>query len=162
MKKLKGSRVLLLVIFTLSILLLTGCGEEQSGNTIDEPEITVDYLTEEYADQLITDGAETIMGFVTIEKSDDSYIAHIRQQEVVPNSNYEEGYYIADTNVSKDASLGSDARITCVIDGEPSVVTADQFIENNDEDSQQLYNVYLLGASAELILSVEPESVIVE
>lgn len=162
MKKLKGSKILLLVIFILSISILTGCGEEKSGNTIDEPEITVDYLTKEYANQLTTDGAEIITGFVTLEKTDSSYVAHISAQEVVPNSNYDEGYYIADTNLTKDASLGSDARITCDIDGEISVVTADEFIENSDEDSEQLYTVYLMGNSAELILDVDPEDVITD
>ncbi len=162
MKKIKGSKILLLVVFALSILILTGCGEDKSGNTIDEPEITVDYLTGEYANQLTTDGAEIITGFVTIEKTEDSYIAHIREQEVVPNSNYDDGYYIADTNLTKDAALGSDARMTCDIDGKASVVTADEFIDNNDDDSEQLYNVYLMGDSAELILEVEPETVIVD
>lgn len=160
MKKTRGKWVLILLAFILSVSALTGCGEDKSGSTIDEPEITTDYLSDEYADQLKTDGAETILGFVVLEKNDDSsYTAHISEQEIVVNSSYDEGYYIADTNVTVDAGLGMDARMTCIIDGEAQVVTADEFIKYNGEDSLQLYSVYMMGDSAELILAVDPESV---
>lgn len=55
---------------TLSILLafaFAGCSNK-SGNTIDEPEITADYLIEDYSQQLITDGGENMLGHVTMEK----------------------------------------------------------------------------------------------
>lgn len=163
MKKRNSYVLCIVAILTVfSMLVFSGCGEEKSGNTISEPEITVEYLTEEYASQLETDGAETITGFVTLEKNDDSYIAHIEEQEVVPNSDYKEGYYIADTNMAVDASLGDDVRITCLLDDELSVVTADEFIQQEQDDSQQLYTIYLMGDSAELILSVDPKSLISE
>lgn len=163
MKKIRGRKFLVLAAFVLSMLLITGCGEDKSGNTINEPEITVDYLTEEYAQQLKTDGAETLMGFVELEKNDDgSYSVHIEEQEVVPNSGYEEGYYIADTNVAKDATLGDDARMTCIVDDEIQVVDADDFINSGSNGGEQLYSVYFMGDSAELILAVDPETVIPE
>ena len=162
MKKIKGYNFAVLIVCILSMIALSGCGEDKSGNTINEPEITVDYLTDEYAAQLNNDGAETVTGFVTLEKNDDSYIAHIEEQEVVPNSDYEEGYYIADTNMATEATLGDDARMTCAVDGELSVVTADEFMKISQEDPQQLYTVYLMGDSAELILSVDPKSVVAE
>ena len=97
MKRTRGKVLFILLVFILSVSVLTGCGEDKSGSTIDEPEITTDYLTDEYADQLTTDGAETILGLVVLEKSEDSsYTAHIREQEIVLNSSYDEGYYIAD------------------------------------------------------------------
>ena len=95
-----------------------------------------------------------------LEKSEDSsYTAHIREQEIVLNSSYDEGYYIADTNVTVDAVLGMDDRMTCIIGGKTQVVTADEFIRYNGEDSQQLYSIYMMGDSAELILAVDPESI---
>lgn len=160
MKRTRGKVLFILLVFILSVSVLTGCGEDKSGSTIDEPEITTDYLTDEYADQLTTDGAETILGLVVLEKSEDSsYTAHIREQEIVLNSSYDEGYYIADTNVTVDAVLGMDARMTCIIGGKTQVVTADEFIRYNGEDSQQLYSIYMMGDSAELILAVDPESI---
>ena len=52
----------------LFMFVLAGCGEDQSGQTINEPEITGEYLAGEYSQQLITDGAETVLGAVTMEK----------------------------------------------------------------------------------------------
>lgn len=96
---------------TLSILLafaFAGCSNK-SGNTIDEPEITADYLIEDYSQQLITDGGENMLGHVTMEKTGDTYAVHFSEREVVPSTEYKEGYYIADTNVTVDGTLGLDA-----------------------------------------------------
>ena len=49
--------------------------------------------------------------------------------------------------------------MTCIIGGKTQVVTADEFIRYNGEDSQQLYSIYMMGDSAELILAVDPESI---
>lgn len=161
MKKLNKTIIFVLISSMFFVMSLTSCGDK-SGNTIDEPEITSDYLHGEYAEQLITDGAETMLGYVDISKDGDTYMVHISEQEVVPNSDYDEGYYIADTNLAKDVSLGFDARIVCEEDGEQEVVTADDFIENQADDEKELYNVYLMGNSAELIMATEPEDVITE
>jgi len=161
MKKTTGLSLIFIIICAISMLMVAGCGESKSGNTIDEPDITVEYLTDEYSQQLITDGAGTMLGFVSLEKSGDSYTAHITEKEVVASSAYSDGYYIADTNVSLDATLGSDARLT-FMDDDAEVITADEFIERQDDDSEQLYMVYLMGDSAELVLAVDPSSVISE
>lgn len=160
MKKFKGFKLLLLAALILSMSLLAGCVEEKSGSTISEPEITADYLQNEYAKQLTTDGAETMLGFVTIEKNGDLYNVKITEKRVIPDSDYAEGYYIADTNVIKDVSLGQDARIACMEGHDTCVVSADEFVSNND--SEQLYTVYLMGDSAELILATDPEEIITE
>ena len=157
MKRMMRLSVFSLLLCLFSVLLLAGCGEEKSGSTISEPEITGDYLAEEYSQQLITDGAETMLGSVDIEKDGNSYKVHIAEKEVVPSSDYEEGYYIADTNVSKDVTLGEDQRIACLHDGELVVETADHFIKEHANDSEQLYTVYLMGDSAELILGTDPK-----
>ena len=162
MKRTKLCPILLIAILILSMFLFTGCGDK-SGDTIDEPEITADYLTEEYVTQLTDDGAGTIMGSVELEKkAEDSYIAHISEKEVVPNSNYDDGYYIADTNIGMDAKLGSGARLTCYSDGNLEVVTADEFIENSkaSTETEQVYMIYMMSDSVELILAVDPKDYI--
>lgn len=162
MKKLMGLSFVFLTLVIFSMSALTGCGEEKSGNTIDEPEITADYLKTEYAQQLTTDGAEIMLGTVELSKNGEFYDVTITEKEVVPSSEYDEGYYIADTNVIKEVTLGSDARITCLIDGEEQVVKARNFINSTDTDADQLYNVYLMGDSAELIMATDPKDVIAE
>lgn len=159
MKKILGKSFLLLLSCMFALGMLSGCGNK-SGSTIDEPEITGEYLTEEYSQQLLTDGAETLLGYVSIDKQgEDSYSAHIEEQEVVPSSSYDEGYYIADTNISKDVPLGLDVRIACFHDGEYVVETPDQFIEKHGEDKTRLFTVYLMGDSAELFVYTDPKDV---
>lgn len=160
MKKLGKMRLLAVLFCMVCVLALSGCNSNQSGNTIDEPEITPEYLMDEYAQQLMTDGAETISGAVSIENADGAYTVHIVEKEVVPNSSYDEGYYIADTNVTKDVSLGDEARIVCSHNDGWLVSNAEDFIENHSDDSDTLYTVYLMGDSAELILVREPEDLL--
>ncbi len=162
MEKFGKTRFLALFVCMGCALVLASCNSNQSGNTIDEPEITPEYLTEDYAQQLMTDGAETITGDVSIEKTDDSYMVHIIEKEVVPSSSYDEGYYIADTNINKDVAFGDEARIVCAHENERIVSSADDFIENHPDGSEDLYTVYLMGDSAELILLVDPEDLLTD
>lgn len=63
----KSKYVVLSLVLCLSMMLfLCGCGEEKSGSTIEEPEITGKYLQEDYSQQLLNDGAETVVGYVTL------------------------------------------------------------------------------------------------
>lgn len=153
--------IVLCVVLCLSMmLLLPGCGEKKSGSTISEPEITGKYLKEDYSQQLLTDGAETVLGYVTLEKLEEGgYSVHIAERQVVESSEYEDGYYIADNNVTKDVSLGEEGRIACQNGDDLDVVSADDFIQKYNDGEKQLYTVYLMGDSAELILATDPADV---
>ncbi len=153
---------LLLALCIISVFIFAGCGEEKSGNTINEPEITGKYLQEEYSQQLLTDGAETMIGTVDIEKNDSSYKVTVTEKEVVPSSSYSEGYYIADTNLVTELTLGIDARIASLEDGELVVETADEFIKSKAEHKDQLFTVYMMGTSAELIIGTDPADVVID
>lgn len=160
------STIIALLLLLMPLLLLCGCSEDKSGGTISEPEITGDYLSGEYAEQLITDGADTVLGYVTMTKNDDSlYSVEVIEKEIVPNTNYDEGYYIADTNRVVDATFGSSARIACLDNGKLVVKTADEFIEaqkNASSDEMHIYTVYMMGDSVELIVENVPEDVVVK
>lgn len=151
------------VVCVLCIFALCGCGEEKSGQTISEPEITGEYLENEYSQQLLTDGADTVVGVVTIEQAgDNTYAVSIAEREVVANDDYKEGYYIADNNIVLDATLGEDARIACEGEDGLDVLTAKEFMAQQDENADQLYTVYMMGDSAELIIATDPEDVEIE
>lgn len=106
----KSKYVVLSLVLCLSMMLfLCGCGEEKSGSTIEEPEITGKYLQEDYSQQLLNDGAE--------------------------------------------------GRIACQKGKELNVVSADDFIQDHNDGESQLYTVYLMGDSAELILATDPADV---
>ena len=158
-KKING---LLLTLCIISVFIFAGCGEEKSGNTISEPEITGKYLKEEYSQQLLTAGAETMRGTVDIETKDDNYKVTVTEKEVVPNSSYNEGYYIADTNLVTDLTLGLDARIASLEDGKLVVESADEFIKSKAEHKDQLFTVYMMGTSAELIIGTDPADVMID
>ena len=162
MNRLKKINGLLLTLCIISVFIFAGCGEEKSGNTISEPEITGKYLKEEYSQQLLTDGAETMIGTVDIEKKDDNYKVTVTEKEVVPNSSYNEGYYIADTNLVTDLTLGLDARIASLEDGKLVVESADEFIKSKAEHKDQLFTVYMMGTSAELIIGTDPADVMID
>ena len=70
----KFAQAVLLSMLLVSALLLGGCSQPEIGDhdIMEEPEITVDYLSGEYAQQLLRDGGEEILG--TIEKLYDVYI----------------------------------------------------------------------------------------
>ena len=55
------------LIFILTSSLLLSCSSNQSGSTIDEPEITISYLKGEYSEQLLRDGAEHVFGTIDIK-----------------------------------------------------------------------------------------------
>ena len=162
MKKRSRPIITLLFLCLMMLVLSTGCGEKKSGNTISEPELTVEYLSEEYSQQLINDGAEVVIGYVAITDDGGAYSVNITEKEVVPSDDYDEGYYIADTNVTKVGSLGLDARIVCHHDDGYVIATAADFIAAHEESPEHLYEVYMLGSSVELILATEPESFLTE
>lgn len=147
------------VFLVFSLMLLAGCGN-RSGSTIDEPEITAEYLIEDYSQQLITDGGHNFIGSVVMEKLDETYLVHFTEKEVVSNAAEPTGYYIAETNVTLEATLGSDARFVCIHEGEAEVSNANDFMKHQKADDGKLYSVYFLGTSAELIIEVDPATVI--
>lgn len=158
--RVKLNCVAVCLVLCLLTFLMAGCGEKKSGSTIAEPEITGQYLQEEYSQQLLTDGAETVLGYITVDKlGEGDYSVHIAERQVVASPEYKDGYYIADNNVAKDVTLGAEGRIACQDGKDLKVVTADEFIENYNDGQKQLYTVYLMGDSAELILATDPADV---
>ena len=142
------------IILIFSAVLLCGCGN-MSGS---EPDITADYLIEEYTQQLITDGAETMNGSIVMTKSGETYGLDFAELDVVPSSYDDDGYYLANTNIYKTATLGADARIVLLEDDVPVVSNIDELIDENDDET--LYSVYFLGSSAELIIELDPENMV--
>ncbi len=157
----KSMHAILCLLLCLAMgLFLFGCGEKKSGSTIEEPEITGEYLQGEYAQQLLTDGAETVLGYVTVTKQDSGdYSVDIAERQVVASDENEDGYYIADNNVTKEATLGEEGRFACLDGDELVVVSADDFVKKYNDGDKQLYTIYLMGDYAELIIATNPEDV---
>lgn len=147
-----------LVCVTLAITMV-GCSEDEDMH-IDDADITVEYLTDEYANQLLEDGADTLLGTVAIDETDGEYTVTVTEKEVVHNSDYKEGYYIAETNAVYDYGVGGYAKIVYEDqNGETVFSNIDAFDELHDDDSEQLFTVYVMNDNVELMLLVDPEDV---
>ncbi|MEG0830522.1 MAG: hypothetical protein RSD88_06660 [Anaerovoracaceae bacterium] len=156
-----ASGILILILCVSVSLFLFGCGtKEATGDIIEEPEITVDYLSGEFADQLIRDGAEEHLGSIAISKGkNNAYNLSLNDKSIVKSDDYEAGYYIADKNTSGKWPLGSEARITYIDDStkNPKILNVDQFVKKveNDENAGEtkLYKVYIISDNVELVLA---------
>ena len=123
----------------------TGC-EESDSTLIDDADLTVEYLTGEYADQLTADGAETILGTITLDNVDGVYTLNVVEKEVVPSDEYDEGYYIAETNVVKQLGVGGYAKFVYA-NGEQddAIGNVEDFDNQGTDDPDALYTIYYMN-----------------
>ncbi|MCI8648045.1 MAG: hypothetical protein HFE76_14925 [Firmicutes bacterium] len=163
-------------IYALSMALLlavffASCGEKSSDNDImEEPEITVEYLTEEYAAQILRDGGKETLGSVELSgNTDEGYLLTIHSMVIVESSITEEGYYVADKNMSSSVPLDADARFTYIKSKKkgPEIVTLEEFVKLAQKDFQKqkvngvkpseekLYQVYIIGGTGVMLLAKE-------
>lgn len=156
----KRSTLLFLILPVICItLVLAGCSTKDSDEDYGEA-YDVDYMTTDYVDQLVRDGAQTVVGTVEIAGEEGAYNVNVAEKKVVVNDNYEGGYYIADKNVTNTYPLGSDMGILCNEGGQVKAITADEFIKNHSGDTESLYTVYLIGDEVELIQPLDPKSLV--
>ncbi|MBN7774260.1 hypothetical protein [Clostridium aminobutyricum] len=154
------------LIFVLAVaMLLPGCAKSnKSGQTEDEPQITVDYLEGDYVEQLVRDGAEHVFGTIELNQADDGTIqVNIAEKVLVEDSSQPEGYYIEDKNSNLSAVLGTGARAT-FLNGNvslPQIMSSKEFVKayqdnltkNSGKNDSKLYDIYIMGDQIELILA---------
>lgn len=177
MKKKRFTWVFVLFMALILALALPGCGqssnEKELMDELEEPEITVKYLSGEYADQILRDGGEKVLGTISLKNiGEEKYELTVNSMVIVESSITDEGYYIADKNLSSTVPLDSEARVTYIQDKEkgPQVMKLDKFInrvqndtaaqaESSDSDltdeNTKLYDVYIIGGNALMILAKE-------
>lgn len=155
-----------LIFVLVSTIFLGGCVDKnQSGSTVDEPEITAEYLEGDYVRQLLRDGAEHVFGSIELkEGEDDSILVDIEAKEYVEDSSQPNGFYIEDRNYSLSTVLSSEARCTFLSVGVslPQIMSADKFVESynkyvdeytdKNNSNPKLYDIYIMGDQIELIL----------
>ena len=154
-------------ILLVLILILSFCSCGRVDNTIAEPdEITAEYLYGEYSEQLIRDGAEVTTGCVTVETDETGTLSITMEDMVIVESDItDEGYYVADTNISKTMPLDPEARIAYISEkgAEPSVISVDELTEIiNDEEydpleegNEKLFDIYSISGSVVMVLAKE-------
>lgn len=165
----KRNPAMLLVLCLALILILSGCTDtKNTGNTLEEPEITAEYLSTEYKEQLLRDGAVYLFGSIEIITDDNGnpYLK-IAEKEYVEDPEMPNGFYIADKNLSHTYPVSPDARTTHLSGGTsiPTIMDTDSFVkaiasdlklygESNPEFAQnRLFDIYVMGEQVEMILA---------
>lgn len=108
-----NKKIALFSLLGLLSLSLIGCIESDlSGNTYEEPEITVDYLVTEFANQITRDGAEKRFGVIenVHDNEDGTYKLTVSGKQFVNDSTQPNGFYIADRNIDYDLTLSKNVR----------------------------------------------------
>lgn len=163
-------KLTLVLAISLTLLIsMTGCKDpNKSGSTYEEPEITVEYLSTDYADQLIRDGAVQVFGSIEIITDENGNpFLKIAEKEFVTDETQPNGFYIADKNLEVTYPLSYEARTTHLSGGTsiPSVMTSESFVKavasdmklygsSNPEYAQyRLYDIYIIGDQVEMILA---------
>lgn len=149
-----------LLCLSLSASLSACSGQEDFDVGYDGENADVEFLTRDYAQQLINDGAETVTGSVSLVSSGDSYKVVVEQKQVVVNENYEDGYYIADRNMTSEYEFGADMGIVVLNNGTLTVCDAETFAKDYSGSQDDLYTVHLMGDTVELILALDPRQLV--
>jgi hypothetical protein len=164
-------KVALFIISCFLCLPLVGCWKSDlSGSTYVEPEITVDYLITEFADQITRDGAEKMFGIIesAYDNKDGTYTLTVSGKQFVNDSSQPNGFYIADRNIDYELKLSKDARTvifpTSDLEDGQFFVYGSEFIQAFNSDFSGLtkeslgnentyyFYFYLIYDSVELII----------
>lgn len=156
--------LLLLAVFTAAAIL--GCdamGEEET------PEITPEYLSGEYAQQLINDGAEKLLGSMELSIGDSGDVEMIlHPKEIVKDDSQEKGYRIDSFALNRTFIVPEQAYVSYLPPGddqELQILTPQQFYTAVGEEYEEfntnfaeygdrrLYDVYALDNQVLLILA---------
>ncbi len=143
---------------------LSGC---RTATDKDAPEITTDYLYHGYQEQLLTDGAEKIIGSIELSKNEkDEIILTVHPKELIPDEKEESGYRITSYASNQQYTLPPHAyctRLSTQDSDSAEILSTDDFFTAITEDYKNnggfsdhgdfiLYDIYTLDNQALLIL----------
>ena len=141
-------------LLLISILgLLTACGAPMGEGSLDNEDITYDYLVEEYSEMLLTDGAEHLIGSVELSTAEDGapqIILHPKEAASEPNS--DGTYTVSSYAINRVLYLADNVYAT--FGGSETVLDAEEFLLSVSDafDDSVMYDVYAMEDQILLIL----------
>ena len=153
-------------LIVCAIIFIAGCARDS--DIADEPEITVESLSGDYAQQLIRDGAELIFGSISLRHDETGEVwTDITEKEYIEDPSQPNGFYIAYKNLESTYQLSSEARATFIGGGsdKAEAMNADEFAaaverdnseygaDNPDYQENKLYDIYVMGDQIELLIA---------
>lgn len=145
------SSIALLLVCLLG--LLTACGAPMGEGSLDNGDITYEYLVEEYSDMLLTDGAEHLIGSVELSTAEDGapqIILH--PKEASSKANDDGTYTVSSYAINRVLYLADNAYAVC---GEEETILGDgEFLLSipDEFDDSIMYDVYAMEDQILLIL----------
>ena len=134
--------------------LLTACGAPMGEGSLDNGDVTYDYLIEEYSEMLLTDGAEHLIGSVEVSTAEDGspqIILHPKEAASEPNS---DGTYTVSSYAINRVLYLADNVYATYGDSETILGGEDFLISVGDEfDDSIMYDVYAMEDQILLILA---------
>jgi len=162
MKKLFVSVITIILTISFSVVSMAGCRGNMD-HMGDKPDISVEYLSGEYAAQLIRDGAKLIFGVISdiSEDSDGMTVLIISEYEFTEDNSMPNGVFIADKNMESLYVLSPEASAT-FLSGRSSIskaLAADEFIAEAAREiitagsTDKFYDIYIMGDWIELLIA---------
>lgn len=165
-KKFKIQFMCFLLAISLVIpISLSGCGKPIDQ---DAPEITIDYLYNGYVDQLLSDGAEKVIGSIELSKDEnEEIIVTVHPKELVADEKEESGYRVVSYAANRVFILPSHSYCTFISnsdDDTPELLATEDFFTAVNESYEKngdfteygdfiLYDIYVLDDQVLLILA---------
>ena len=166
MKRERMLKISVICVILFGAAIISACAENQHGPA--EPDITVEYLSGEYAVQLTRDGALVSLGVINIETDEEGVTwINVSEREYVEDAGEPNGFYIADKNLEADYQLSPEARATFLPGGSSIalVLDANEFVSAAAADLEEfgagnpgykehkLYHVYAMDDQIMLLLA---------
>lgn len=133
--------------------LLTGCGAPMGEGSLDNGDITYEYLKEEYSEMLLTDGAEHLIGSVELSTAEDgSPQIILHPKEAASEANADGTYTVSSYAINRVLHLSDSVYATVV--GDQAILTGAEFLDSvsGEFDDSIMYDIYALEDQILLIL----------
>lgn len=114
------------ILLILVLTMITACGAPEGEETLDETQLTLEYLKGDYTSQLLTDGAEHLVGSIEFSTAEDGSVQLILHPKEVSASANSDGTYTVTSYVINRVLSVSDSLYATYIDSS-SILSAFEF-----------------------------------
>ncbi len=133
--------------------LLTACGSPMGDESIDNNDITYDYLVEEYSEMLLTDGAEHLIGSVELSTAEDGSPQIILHPKEASSKANDDGTYTVSSYAINRVLYLSDSVYAVAADSQAVLGSGDFLLSvPKSFDDSTIYDVYTMEDQILLIL----------
>ena len=133
--------------------LVTACGAPMGKGSLDNADITYDYLKDEYPEMLLTDGAEHLIGSIEFSKAEDGSLQVILHPKEAASKANDDGTYTVSSYAINRVLVLSDSMFG-VASGSEDILSMEEFpaVVQGEFDDSIMYDVYTMDDQILLIM----------